>query len=150
MKLTISDAPLGPIVESAARGAGLEGDARLRVVLDNGLVVRGDAVRLRQVLLNILSNAARYTPAEGAITVRAFQRNGETVMEIHNTGSNLTADEIAHVFDRFYRADPSRQRASGGTGLGLAIVKNLIEAQGGRVWSKSDDSGVSFAFALPS
>ena len=71
-------------------------------------------------------------------------------MEVHNTGSTLTPDEIAHVFDRFYRPDPSRQRASGGTGLGLSIVKNLIEAQGGRVWSRCDDSGVSFAFALPS
>ena len=74
----------------------------------------------------------------------------EIVVEVHNTGSNLTSDEIAHVFDRFYRADPSRQRASGGTGLGLSIVKNLIEAQGGRVWAWSDDSGVSFGFALPS
>jgi two-component system phosphate regulon sensor histidine kinase PhoR len=82
--------------------------------------------------------------------VSGSQRDKEIVVEVHNTGSRLTADEIAHVFDRFYRADPSRQRVSGGTGLGLSIVKHLIEAQGGRVWSRSDDSGVSFAFALPS
>jgi signal transduction histidine kinase len=151
LKLTISDVPLEPIVKSAARAAGLESDSRLRVMLDNGLVVRGDAVRLRQVVLNILSNAARYTPAEGVITVSAFHRDEEEiVVEVHNTGSHLSSHEIAHVFDRFYRADPSRQRASGGRGLGLSIVKNLIEAQGGRVWSLSDDSGVCFAFALPS
>ncbi len=71
-------------------------------------------------------------------------------MEVHNTGSRLTADELAHIFDRFYCVDPSRQRAMGGTGLGLATVKNLVEAQGGRVWSRSDDSGVLFAFAMPS
>lgn len=149
LKFSISDALLGPIIESAARAAGLEGDGRLRLALDNGLVVRGDAVRLRQVVLNMLTNAARYTPSEGTISVRAFQRQGEAVVEVHNTGSNLNGEEIAHAFDRFYRADPSRQRASGGTGLGLSIVKHLVEAQGGRVWSRSDDSGVSFAFALP-
>jgi two-component system sensor histidine kinase BaeS len=150
LKLAISEAPLRPIVESAARAAGLDGDPRLRMMLANDLVIRGDAMRLRQVVLNILSNAARYTPTNGRITIKASRRDEEVVVEVHNTGSNLTSDEIAHVFDRFYRADPSRQRASGGTGLGLSIVKNLIEAHGGRVWSSSDDSGVCFAFALPS
>ena len=150
LKFVISEVPLKPIIESAARAAGLEGDPRLGLILDEGLVVRGDVVRLRQVVLNILSNAVRHTPMEGRITVSARHRNAETVVEVHNTGSNLTADEISRVFDRFYRADHSRQRGSGGTGLGLSIVKNLIEAQGGRVWSRSDGSGVSFAFALPS
>jgi signal transduction histidine kinase len=149
LKFNISEMPLGPIVESAARAASLDGDPRLRVNLDEALVVRGDAMRLRQVVLNILSNAARYTPAEGTITVNACRRDGETVVEVQNTGSKLTSDEVAHVFDRFYRADPSRQRATGGTGLGLTIVKNLVEAQGGRVWARSDESGVTFAFALP-
>lgn len=150
LRLTISDTPLDPIVVSAARAAGLESDSRLRLITEESLLVRGDAVRVRQVVLNILNNAARYTPAEGKITIKAFRRDQETVVEIHNTGSKLTPDEIAHVFDRFYRADPSRQRSSGGTGLGLTIVKNVIEAQGGRVWAQSDGSGVTFAFALPS
>jgi two-component system sensor histidine kinase BaeS len=149
LKLAISCAPLRPIIESAARSSGLEGDPRLRMSVDNDLVIRGDALRLRQVVLNILSNAGRYTPINGSITISGIQRDKEIVVEVHNTGSSLTSEEIAHVFDRFYRADPSRQRASGGTGLGLSIVKNLIEAQGGRVWSRSDDSGVCFAFALP-
>ena len=82
--------------------------------MDKGLLVSGDAARLRQVVLNILNNAARYTPSEGVITVSAFHHDKETVVEVHNTGSTLTPDEIAHVFDRFYRPDPSRQRASGG------------------------------------
>jgi signal transduction histidine kinase len=149
LRLTLSEEQLLPIVESAARSAGFEGDPRFRMMMDRNLVISSDVVRLRQVMLNLLSNAARHTPNDGRITVSGSQRGAETVVDVHNTGSHLTAEEIAHIFDRFYRADPSRQRASGGTGLGLSIVKHLIEAQGGRVWSRSDHSGVSFAFALP-
>jgi signal transduction histidine kinase len=150
LKLTIAETPLAPILQSAARAAGLETDARLRMLPENDLMVRADPVRLRQVMLNLLSNAARYTPVEGVITISASHHNKEVVVQVHNTGSHLIPQEITHVFDRFYRADLSRQRSSGGTGLGLSIVKNLIEAQGGRVWASNDESGVSFAFSLPS
>ena len=149
LKFNISETPLGPIVASAMRAAGLDADPRVRVNLDETLVVRGDAVRLRQIVLNILTNAVRYTPVQGTITIKTYRHIGETVVEVNNTGSNLTSDELAHVFDRFYRADPSRQRATGGIGLGLAIVKNLAEAQGGHVWARSDGSSVTFAFAIP-
>ena len=71
------------------------------------------------------------------------------VVEVANTGSRLAPDDLARVFDRFYRADPSRARGTGGTGLGLAIVRHLVEAQGGSVWAKSDDAGVTVGFALP-
>ena len=149
LKFAIAETPLQPVIESAARAAGLEGDRRLRFELRDAPAVLADAVRLRQVVLNLLSNAARYTPADGAITVRATRNGSETAVEVHNTGGELTAEDLAHVFDRFYRADPSRQRATGGTGLGLAIVKNLIEAQGGRVAARCDSSGVTFTFTLP-
>ena len=150
LKFVIAATALRPVVESAARLAGLESDRRLHYEIDETISVRADAVRLRQVLLNLLTNAARYTPAEGAITVCGVIGGSEVRVEVHNTGSQLSVEELAHVFDRFYRADPSRQRATGGTGLGLTIVKNLIEAQGGRVWASSDASGVRFGFALPS
>jgi signal transduction histidine kinase len=91
--LAISEAPLRPIVESAARTAGLDGDPRLRMMLANDLVIRGDAMRLRQVVLNILSNAARYTPTNGRITIKASRRDEEVVVEVHNTGSDLRQRE---------------------------------------------------------
>ena len=68
---------------------------------------------------------------------RGHDSGGETLLSVSNTGSHLTPDECARVFDRFYRTDPARRRSTGGTGLGLSIVKHLVEAHGGRVWADS-------------
>jgi signal transduction histidine kinase len=149
LRLDISEQPLAPIIASAVRAAGLEGDSRLKVVVCNSMILQVDPVRLRQVMMNILTNAARHTPSDGIVTVNAKYGSGEAIVEVHNTGSRLDSHEITHVFDRFYRADPSRERSTGGAGLGLAIVKNIIEAHGGRVWACSDDVGVAFGFGLP-
>jgi signal transduction histidine kinase len=147
--LTIGDVRLAEICRSALRAAGLETDPRVRTNLDDAVVARADAVRVRQVVLNLLTNADRHAPAGGVITVRTTIRDGKAVAEVHNTGSALEPGEIDRVFDRFYRADPSRDRATGGRGLGLAIVKQLSEAQGGHAWATSDASGVTFGVALP-
>jgi signal transduction histidine kinase len=149
LTLTMTDLDLVEVCRSAVRIAGLEEDPRLRLELEGPLTARGDAVRVRQILLNLPTNADRHTPAQGTIAFRAHVRNGEVEMTVSNTGSTLSPEECARVFDRFYRADPSRQRATGGSGLGLAIVKHLAEAQGGRVWARSDpSSGVTFGVAL--
>jgi signal transduction histidine kinase len=149
LPMTIAEVHVSDVCRSAVRMAGLEGDARLHLDLDDGLLARADAVRLRQIVLNLLTNADRHTPAGQRLTARAFGRGAEAVVEVHNTGSTLSAEDRAGVFDRFYRADPSRQRATGGRGLGLAIVKHLAEAQGGRAWVESDAGGVTFGVALP-
>ena len=101
------------------------------------------------MVLNLLTNADRYTPADGTITIRTTYREADVVVEVVNTKSRLEPDEAARIFDRFYRTDPSRQRVTGGTGLGLAIVKHLAEAQGGRVWAASDGRRVTVGFSLP-
>jgi two-component system sensor histidine kinase BaeS len=140
---------VAPVVSSATRAARLEHDPRLRLELDPALIARADAVRLRQVLLNLLTNADRHTPSDGLILVSARGQQGEAVIEVQNTGASLDDEQLARAFDRFWRADPSRQRATGGSGLGLAIVKHLVEAQGGRVWAAADAVGPTFGFALP-
>jgi signal transduction histidine kinase len=140
---------LGDIVASAASAAGLDGDPRLSIDVAPGVTVLADAVRLRQVLLNLLTNASRHTPPDGTIAVAASTGDGETRVTVRNTGSRLTAEEAARVFDRFYRTDPSRQRATGGSGLGLAIVKHLVEAHGGRVFVSPEANAVTFGVALP-
>jgi len=149
LRLSIGDVRLAEVVESAVRAVGLEGDARLQVALEPALVARADVVRVRQILLNLLTNAARHAPQGSTIVVRARRDRSEVALEVQNTGSSLDAAQIDRVFDRFYRADPSRQRATGGSGLGLAIVKHLVEAQGGRVWAASDAARVTFGFSLP-
>jgi signal transduction histidine kinase len=148
LALTIGPVNVADVVTSAARAAGLAGDGRFRTDISTALIVRADPVRLRQVLVNLMTNAQRHTPPNGSITVIAATRAHEARIEVHNTGSDLTDEQLARVFDRFYRADPARQRATGGTGLGLAIVKQLVEAQGGRVWAERRD-GVAFGFSLP-
>ncbi|HJY34949.1 MAG TPA: ATP-binding protein, partial [Vicinamibacterales bacterium] len=99
--------------------------------------------------INLLTNAARHAPPDGSIRIVARLEPAEASIDVHNTGSSLDAGQLQRLFDRFYRADPSRQRDTGGTGLGLAIVKHLVEGQGGRVWATSDGTGVTVGFALP-
>ncbi len=92
-----------------------------------------DHDRTNQVLQNLISNALRHTPPGGTITV-SVQHNSQTVfIKISDTGGGIAADDIPHIFDRFFRGDKSRNRSSGGSGIGLAIVRQLMQAQGGQV-----------------
>ncbi len=109
-----------------------------------------DPDRMAQVLGNLLSNALRYTPKGGSVTLAASLLEQEIEIRIQDTGPGIAAEDIQHVFDRFYRADKSRQRDSGGLGLGLAIAKSIVENHGGRIWAESpDDSGTTFVIMLP-
>jgi two-component system, OmpR family, sensor kinase len=99
--------------------------------------IQVDGDRLRQVLLVLLDNAVKYTPVPGTITLRAHQaERHDLTIEVQDTGVGISAEALPHVFERFYRADPARERTSNrvsGSGLGLAIAKSLVEAQGGRI-----------------
>jgi signal transduction histidine kinase len=118
-------------------------------------MVRADADRLGQVLVNLVGNALRYTPAKGQVIVRAYQETArsiepEVIISVSDTGSGIVPEDLPHVFDRFYRADKSRTRTSGGSGIGLAIVKQLVEVHGGRVWVESQlGQGTTFFLTLP-
>jgi len=119
---------------------------------DNDWVeVRCDRERMLQVLHNVLSNALKYTPAGGEVQVMVHNRPEVARITVRDTGIGLTADQLVNVFERFYRADPSRDRKRGGSGIGLAIVKRLVEAHGGRVWMESaPDVGTTVYIELPS
>jgi two-component system sensor histidine kinase BaeS len=149
LRLDLADLGLADAVRGAIASGGLAGDSRLRVEVPEGLTVRGDATRLRQIVVNLLSNADRHTPPGGRIEIAAAAQAGLVRLQVRNTGSHLSPDEIARVFDRFYRTDPARQRSTGGSGLGLAIVKHLVEAHGGTVAVESDGASVTVGVEFP-
>jgi len=109
-----------------------------------------DSDRIGQVLRNLIDNALRYTPASGRVRVTVRPQAQRVTVTVSDTGAGIAREDLPHVFDRFYRADGSRTRATGGSGLGLAIVKQLVEAHGGEVRAESDPGrGSVFSFALP-
>src|SRR6188472_1646763 len=125
--------------------------AGLRLVTDipPTLPARADMDGLSQVLANLLSNAVRYTPPGGTITVRAERRPGDLLVSIANTGDGIPPEDLDRVFERFYRVEKSRDRARGGAGIGLAIVKQLVESAGGSVGAESRDGTTRFWFSVP-
>jgi two-component system phosphate regulon sensor histidine kinase PhoR len=105
---------------------------------------------LSQVLLNLIDNGIKYTPAGGRVTVRARLEDKGLRVEVEDTGIGIPAESLPRVFERFYRVDKARSREMGGTGLGLAIVKHIIEAYGGNVGVASQPGqGSRFFFTLP-
>jgi signal transduction histidine kinase len=129
-----------------ADGARIELDP----ALDRLPRVLADPARLRQILTNLLLNALDHTPPGGSIRISGRTRGEEIEVSVEDDGPGVPAEHLPHLFERFYRTDPSRQRATGGTGLGLAIVRQLVEAQGGRVSAENAaGAGARFTFAMP-
>jgi signal transduction histidine kinase len=117
-------------------------------------VLCGDADQLRRVLLNIVENALKFTPSGGRVELRVANENqGWVTLEIQDTGAGIPPEALPHVFERFYRADPSRTRQSweiGGSGLGLSIARELVEAHDGTIAiSSSVGQGTTVTLRLP-
>jgi len=119
------------------------------VELPESLSARANPDHLAQVLANLLSNAARYTPRGGTVTIRAERHPADLLVSIVNTGDVIPPADLDRVFERFYRVEKSRDRARGGAGIGLSIVKQLVEAAGGHVGAESGDGQTRFWFSLP-
>jgi signal transduction histidine kinase len=151
--------PAEVVVRSAAsiQGAAVAKGVRVDREVDGGL---GDVViypdRVQQVFSNLLSNALRYTTEGGYIAIGARADRGETrdkaavVFSVRDSGPGIPHDQLQKVFERFFRGDSSRARATGGSGLGLAIAKGLVEGWGGTIWAEnSRDGGAIFSFTVP-
>jgi heavy metal sensor kinase len=114
------------------------------------LVVKGDEARLRELFMNLLDNAIRYTPAPGTVSVSLRREGQMAVVAITDTGVGIPAEDIPFIFERFYRVGKSRSRAEGGSGLGLAICKHIAEAHGGKIEVESQvGAGSTFSVWLP-
>ena len=125
----------------------------IELVIDETLIpleIYADSDKLQQAIRNLLENALHYTPEGGRVRVTAVQDNRNAHISIIDTGSGIPAEELANLFDRFWRGDRSRNRHSGGSGLGLAIVQQIVELHGGSVTAVSPDgSGAVFTISLP-
>jgi signal transduction histidine kinase len=109
-----------------------------------------DLKRFQQVLVNLLTNALRFTPQLGTIHIQVLRKDQEVEVRVADSGPGISPEEIPHLFERFYRGDQARSRGQGGSGLGLAISKLLVEAHGGRIWAENDPSGGAiFVIRLP-
>ena len=124
---------------------------RLDTDLADGLpLLNLDRLRIEQAMGNLVDNAIRYTPPGGTVTIAALRHDDGVRVVVADTGPGIPADALPHVFDRLYRVDPSRDRATGGAGLGLTIARRLVEAHGGTVWAESEEgAGSRFGFDLP-
>jgi heavy metal sensor kinase len=127
-----------------------EKNLTLRFEGNQCLEIDGDNIRVRQVVVNLIDNAIKYTPARGSITVTSFRHDARAIVEVADTGIGIPAEAASHIFERFYRVDKARSRQMGGTGLGLAIAKSICLAHGGGVTLKSTSGeGTVFRVELP-
>ena len=117
----------------------------------NGVVlIEGDPARIKQVIVNLVDNAIKYTPEGGAVRVNVRAENGHAILQVEDNGAGIPDEALPHVFERFYRVDKARSRRMGGAGLGLAIVQSIVTAHGGQVAVESEEGrGSRFRVSLP-
>jgi len=153
LTLELRDAPLGELVSRCV--SSLDAEARAREVglearVEADPIVRIAPDKVERVLLNLLANAVRHSPPNGAVAVVVEPDTDHVIVSVEDTGNGLGPDAPQRMFDRFWRADESRTRSSGGAGLGLAIARGLVEAQGGTIWAENrNGGGARVAFTLP-
>ncbi|MCX5741749.1 MAG: ATP-binding protein, partial [Proteobacteria bacterium] len=152
-RLDLGDVAVGAIAEQALTAVEVPIAAReIAVAVDvpAALAARADSKALDLVLVNLIDNAVKYTQPKGHVWVSARPEGDMVRIEIRDDGPGIAAKHRARVFERFYRADPSRSREAGGTGLGLSIVKHLVESMGGQVGVEPNEPrGSIFWLRLP-
>jgi heavy metal sensor kinase len=123
---------------------------RIRCITPSPVLVRGDRARLKQVVVNLLDNAIKYTADGGKVTLQVSTQPSQAVLDVTDSGPGISAEALPHVFERFFRADQARSRDAGGAGLGLAIVHSICAAHDGRVTVESAaGQGSRFRVELP-
>ena len=153
MKLNLTEISLNALLDEQvkrllplARENGIEINLEAR----DEIKIRGDALKLQQVIYNVIDNAIKYTPRGGEVETSLGRAGRKAVIRISDTGIGIPADDLPHIFDRFYRVDKARSRATGGTGLGLSIVKQIVQMHGGNITATSiEGKGTTFEIELP-
>jgi signal transduction histidine kinase len=139
------------LLDAATQAAADSYRAKEVTLLDTATVqatVQADPHRMGQVLSNLLDNALRHTPSGGTVTVSARLQHPWVEITVHDSGEGITAEHLPRIFERFYRADPSRTTARAGSGIGLTIAQALVNAHGGRLSAHSDGPGTGATFTI--
>jgi two-component system phosphate regulon sensor histidine kinase PhoR len=135
-RLDVSTVPVRSVTEQSLSAVEPQAHKRgvtVEVSVPDALVVKADPKALDQILVNLIDNGVKYTGAEGHVWIEARELDDAVRIEVRDDGPGISPKHRERVFERFYRADPSRSREAGGTGLGLSIVKHLVESMGGEV-----------------
>lgn len=144
------EAVVGPVLANFEPAAEAQGVTLEAALAPEAPAVLADPQRLRQVLVNLVSNALRHTPDGGRITVSAAGKAGGLELAVTDTGTGIAPEDLPHVFERFYKADRSRTRRGSGAGLGLAITRSLVQLHGGTIRAESAPGrGSRFVVELP-
>jgi two-component system, OmpR family, phosphate regulon sensor histidine kinase PhoR len=135
------------LLQSQAASKNIDLNARVEADINK---LMGDPDHFKQMLINIVDNAVKYTPEGGAIEVKAYNSGNDVIISVKDNGIGIPKEHISRLFERFYRVDPSRSRNVGGTGLGLAIVKHIIMQFDGKIEVHSQiDKGTEFILSIP-
>ena len=127
-----------------------ENDVTLDTEIENGLKVTGSESQLKQLLTILLDNAVKYTGPKGRVLMKVFRKQDKVIVSVNNTGEPISAEDLPHIFERFYRPDKSRARADGGCGLGLSIAENIVQQHNGTIsCTSSREEGTTFRVELP-
>ena len=153
MKLKLEDVEMSSLLlEQTQRLSPLarENGIELECAARDQMVVTGDRLKLQQVIYNVIDNAIKYTPRGGEVHCTLTRSGRTAVIRIQDTGEGIPAEDLPHIFDRFYRVDKARSRETGGTGLGLSIVKQIVLSHGGTIVPDSVlGKGTTFTIQLP-
>jgi signal transduction histidine kinase len=153
IRWTMEQVAMAELVQEAVDAmrphAEAEAVAMLTELAGPAAYARANPERIQRVLFNLLQNAIRHTPADGSVTVRAAQRDGEVEIEVADTGSGIDPDDRDAVFDAFVQGRGREARSNGSAGLGLAVARAIVEAHGGRIWLADPPEGTSVRFSLP-
>ena len=123
---------------------------KLKNYLEPNVEIYGDSSRLKQVLVNLLDNAIKYTPEEGSITLKTYSQDSKAILEVNDSGIGIPEEALPYIFDRFYRADEVRERGWKGAGLGLSIAQSIVQAHAGNIQAYSKkDTGTKFVLSFP-
>ena len=154
LHLNITPTPISPIIDKVAHAFQIEIEAKqiqLAIQMDSDLPdLRIDALRIEQVLVNLVANALRYTPEGGSIHITVEAAEGCIHISIEDSGPGIPEADLPYIFERFYRGDKNRSRAEGGSGLGLAIARGYVEVHGGTLFAENLlEGGSRFVVTLP-